>query len=426
MKQAMKRLVAKKLMTKVARLLAHRELVIVAVTGTVGKTSSKVAIAQVMAKKYNVGYTEDSYNSEIGLPLSIFGLKVPDRLGDVRVWRKIFREIDELIENFPHDALVLEIAEDDLALMRPFMALIHPQVAVVTGVSLAHTDQMGDIGKITSDLASLVRPAKELICNVDFAELRGKAFAGAHTRTYGMNVSADVEFTNIKRAATGYLTAELIIGGKSHKVSTGMVGRHNLASLLAAASVGVKLGIDPRDIVTALESTESVKGRMNLLPGIEGCRLIDDSYNAASPIGVLAALDTLSEFKGRKVAVLGNMNELGAKSEEAHKEVGRVAAKVADLVVVIGPDAERFLAPAAIEAGMDKATVKIFHTPYQAGHFLKSQVTKDDVVLVKGSQNRVFSEEVSRILLDPKLDPANVLVRQSDFWKRKKKKAFAL
>ncbi len=423
MKQTAKKLIIKRLTRKLRTLLEQNKLTIIAVTGTVGKTSTKVAIAQVLeVAGYKVGYTEDSYNSDIGLPLSVFGLKVPDRLGDVRSWRAIFRKIDAQIADFPYDTLVLEVAEDDLRLMKPFVELIKPSIGVVTGVSLAHTVRMGDLGKIIHDLKELMRPIPKLICNTDFSEL-GSGFKSV--ATYATTQPADVSLTGTTRTRSGKLTVKISIHGETHEVKTRLVGRHSLSALLAASAVAHELGIESATVVRTLAQISAVKGRMNLLPGVHESILIDDSYNAASPVGVFAALDTLAEMKGRRVAVLGNMNELGAKSEDAHREVGAAAAKVADLVVVIGPDAEKYLAPAAIEAGMDRSQVKVFHTPYEAGHYLKKKVTKGDVVLVKGSQNKVFAEEVSRILLDPKLKPADVLVRQSDFWKRKKKRAFA-
>lgn len=423
MKQTAKKLITKRLTRKLRTLLEKHKLTVIAVTGTVGKTSTKVAIAQVLeAGGFKVGYSEDSYNSDIGLPLSVFGLKVPDRLGDVRSWRAIFRKIDAEIENFPYDTLVLEVAEDDLALMKPFVELIKPSIGVVTGVSLAHTVRMDDIGKITHDLKQLTRSIPKLICNADFSELNTGFKPVA---TYATSKSADVSIVNTSRTNSGTLTAKLSIFGEESEVKTQLVGRHSLSALLAAAAVAHELGMDTSIVIKALTTITAVRGRMNLLPGVHESILIDDTYNAASPVGVFAALDTLAEMKGHKIAVLGNMNELGAKSEDAHREVGAAAAKVADVLVVIGPDAEKYLAPAAIEAGMDRSHVKVFHTPYEAGHYLKKKVTKGDVVLVKGSQNKVFAEEVSRILLDPKLKPADVLVRQSDFWKRKKKRAFA-
>jgi UDP-N-acetylmuramoyl-tripeptide--D-alanyl-D-alanine ligase len=166
---------------------------------------------------------------------------------------------------------------------------------------------------------------------------------------------------------------------------------------------------------------------MRRLPAVNDAVLLDDSYNS-SPAAVKAALDTLQQLPARsRVAVLGSMNELGDFSADLHREIGRYAAKSQlDMLVTVGKVAGQYLAPAAIEAGMDKPKVKIFRTPYEAGHYLKKHVQANDYILVKGSQNGVFTEETSRILLAPGHHPGRELVRQSKAWKRKKKKSFGI
>jgi UDP-N-acetylmuramoyl-tripeptide--D-alanyl-D-alanine ligase len=164
---------------------------------------------------------------------------------------------------------------------------------------------------------------------------------------------------------------------------------------------------------------------MNMLKGLNGSKIIDDSYNASLET-VIAGLDTIDQLSGRKIAVLGSMNELGSHSIKSHREVGEKAAKVVDLLVTIGTPAEEHLASSAAQAGLSQEAIKVFRTPYEAGHYLKPIVKKGDIVLVKGSQDGVYSEETARILLDPSIDASAVLVRQSATWKKRKKKAFAL
>jgi UDP-N-acetylmuramoyl-tripeptide--D-alanyl-D-alanine ligase len=205
-----------------------------------------------------------------------------------------------------------------------------------------------------------------------------------------------------------------------------MVGEQNLNSLLAAAAVAYKMGEPFTKISNGLAKITSINGRMNLLKGVNGSKLIDDSYNS-SPDAVFAALDVLADFKAKsRIAVLGNMNELGEYTNKSHYKVGKAAAKVADTLIVIGKDAEVHMVSGATDAGMDPDNIKIFKTPYEAGHFLKRVVKRGDVVLIKGSQNGVFLEEATRILLDPSQKPEEVLVRQSPSWKRRKRRAFGL
>jgi UDP-N-acetylmuramoyl-tripeptide--D-alanyl-D-alanine ligase len=216
------------------------------------------------------------------------------------------------------------------------------------------------------------------------------------------------------------------LAGSKIDVKTKMIGKHNLNSLLAAAGVAQAMGMNEKDIAKGVSSIAGVNGRMKLLKGKNGSQIIDDSYNS-SPDAVISALSVLKEFNSKnKIAVLGNMNELGDESKDAHYKIGKAAANVADMLIVIGKDAEIYTVSGAKDAGMNPDNIKIFKTPYEIGHFLKRIIEKGDLVLVKGSQNGVFSEEVVRILLDPSLDAKDYVVRQSKGWKRKKRKAFGL
>jgi len=162
---------------------------------------------------------------------------------------------------------------------------------------------------------------------------------------------------------------------------------------------------------------------MQRLPGVGGSLIIDDTYNA-SPQAMKAALDTLYRLKASyKIAILGNMNELGKYSKKAHQEIGRYCdPKKIDLVITIGPDANQYLAEAAKDKGCQ---VKTFNNPYSAGKFAKSQIKENTAILVKGSQNGVFAEEAVKLLLANSAD-SNKLVRQSPEWLRKKRQAFGL
>jgi UDP-N-acetylmuramoyl-tripeptide--D-alanyl-D-alanine ligase len=192
-------------------------------------------------------------------------------------------------------------------------------------------------------------------------------------------------------------------------------------SALAAWAVAKKLGMSDDAIKKGLENIQPVAGRMQWLAGVNGSTIIDDSYNA-SPDAVKLALEALYETDApQKIAVLGNMNELGDFSKQAHEEIGALCdPKQLELVVTIGPDANAYLAPAASAQG---CKVHGFDSPYDAGKFLKPIIKKGAVVLVKGSQNKVFAEETIKSLL---ADPADVakLVRQSPDWMKIKKKAF--
>ncbi len=422
MKQIAKNVIVRQLNKKVRKLLAEHKITIIEVTGTVGKTSTKVAIGRVLSSQHSVRYSEDSYNTDIGIPLSLFDMKAPAQLWNLNSWRKIFAQIDAQISNYPYDTVVLELAEDEPVMMAKVQKILPPDITVVTEVTPAHMERMHDIKTLLHNAWKIAARGKYIFYNADSEGLRKKAYKRG-TAGYGLSYG-QVKFTNVKRNTNGFLKAKLVIGNKSKEIQTKMCGEQNLHALLAAAAVANYLEIPFTTIVKELESITPVRGRMNLLPAYNNARLIDDSYNS-SPDAALAALKTLKEFKGRKIAVLGNMNELGEQSPSEHERIGKYAADVVDLLIVVGPHAEKYLAPAAEQAGLAAENIKRFRTPYEAGHYIKSILQKGDIVLVKGSQNGVYSEEVSRILLDAKLDPSENLVRQSKDWRRKKKKAFA-
>jgi UDP-N-acetylmuramoyl-tripeptide--D-alanyl-D-alanine ligase len=195
-----------------------------------------------------------------------------------------------------------------------------------------------------------------------------------------------------------------------------------LYSALAAVACADLLGISSTDIAKGLSAIKPVPGRMQPLKGIKHSLLLDDSYNA-SPEATKAALDTLYKLKGsQKIALLGNMNELGDYSQEAHEEIGAYCdPKQLDLVVTLGPDANSFTAYKAIQKGCN---VKTVDSPYAAGKFIAQNLKDHAVILVKGSQNGVFAEEALKYLLADAADKSK-LVRQSAAWLRKKQEQFA-
>lgn len=425
MKKTTKKLIAYRLAKKVQKLLKNNEISVIAVTGSVGKTSSKVAIGKLLSAKHQVRFSEDSYNTDIGLPLSFFGIKAPSPLWDPLAWKRIFQKIDNISKHYPYDVVVLEMADDELKDMLEFQKFIKPKYSVLTGVVPVHMERMISMEKVVKDNWLIAKGAENIIYNADFEELNKLASKTKKITSFGLR-HGKIKFTNIKRNAKGYLEATLNLGKSKIPIKTQMIGKHNLSSLLAAASVADAMGMDPKIIASGIAKIPGVNGRMKLLKGINNSKIIDDSYNS-SPDAVLSALEVVKEIdSNKKYVVLGNMNELGTESKAAHYKIGKAASNVADMLVVIGKDAEVYTVEGAKDGGMNTDDIKIFKTPYEIGHFLKRLVKKGDLVLVKGSQNGVFSEEVVRILLDPSLDAKDCVVRQSKAWKRKKRKAFGL
>ncbi len=422
MKKIAREIIVRKLKKKIRKLLKKNNLKIVAITGSLGKTSAKIATAKVLSEKYKVIYSEDSYNTEIGLPLSLFGLKTPIPIWNIISWRKIFKLINSQINNYPYDIAVLEMGADKPGDIAFFTEFIKPDIGVITAIAPVHTEKFKTSKNIFEEKWLLAKASKLVIYNQDFEILSKAGERLKNAFSYGLK-GGDIRFDNIERSKEGFLKATLIITKKVYKVETKQVSKQGLYSLLVAASVANELKIKINAILEAISKIKPAKGRMNLLKGIKNSLIVDDSYNS-SPQAAIDALSTLSEFPGRKIAVLGNMNELGNFSARGHRLVGEYASEIVDSLLVIGEDAKKYLASSANKKGLDKSKIATFNNPYSAGKFLSTKIRKGDIILVKGSQNGVFSEEVIKIILSRKINPVQVLVRQSKSWLKKKKKSF--
>jgi UDP-N-acetylmuramoyl-tripeptide--D-alanyl-D-alanine ligase len=421
-KIALRRLVARQLERRVQRLIAVRQLKVVAVTGSVGKTSTKLAVASVLRQKYRVLVHEGNFNSEIGLPLSVFELDVPETLTSPLAWLKVLDRIDtKLQDDYPYDVLVLEMGADQPGDIQKFMHYITPDIGIVTAIAPVHMEQFGSLEAIAHEKMTLARGSRAVLLNEDNERVMAEAKKlGRPVQTYGVS-QGGVHFEEVRRTADMTLSGRLQLTSEAVKVQTHYIGRHSLAALAAAGAVGEELGLTPEQIKAGIESSQPFAGRMQVLAGVNESVIIDDTYNAA-PAAVVAALETLGELPGRHIAILGSMNELGSTAPRAHREVG-AAAKGVDMLLTIGDNAGKYIAGGAAEAGLAASKIHTFSSPYAAGEFIKSQLKKGDVVLAKGSQNGVFAEEAVALLLANPVDRAK-LVRQEPEWQRRKQDQF--
>jgi UDP-N-acetylmuramoyl-tripeptide--D-alanyl-D-alanine ligase len=219
----------------------------------------------------------------------------------------------------------------------------------------------------------------------------------------------------IPRGISFYIT----IGGASFPVIIeGVFGKNHIYASLIALSVAHALNLNILNAIGALKNYEVPKGRMNLLKGEKNTLIIDDTYNA-SPFAVLSALHTLKDIKskGRKIAVLGDMLELGRHTDEAHKSIGKVASENADILIVVGPRSQ-FIKNGAIESGMQEENIHEFSNSTIVGGFLKTFLQEGDIILVKGSQGVRMERAVGEIIADKK-NKSNLLVRQEKEWLNK-------
>ncbi len=418
-KAIIRRAVAAKLEARVKRLIEIRKPLVVGITGSVGKTTTKLAVAKVLEAKYKVLAHEGNYNTELGLPLSIFGLEVPTQLGNPVSWLRIFSKIDRRIANYPYDALVLELAADKPGEIGQFMKYLRPDIGIITAIAPAHIEGFKSIEGVLEEKWKLAVGSKKVLLNAEDKRLMlGKGELEA-VETYGLNEGDYYLKTLILDEKTGF-KGLLKLKNTGVKVETKLVAKHSLYGVVAAAAVGEIAGVSAEQIKTQIEQIAPFAGRMNPLPGKNGSLILDDTYNS-SPQAVIAALDTLYQFKGRKIAVLGNMNELGGFTEEGHRLVGKHSGRV-DLLVTIGRQAEDWIAHEAAKL-IDTDKIKIFLSPYDAGKYLVGELKAGDTVLVKGSQNGVFAEEAVALMLQNTADRAK-LVRQSPTWQKKKRLQF--
>lgn len=415
-------LVAQLLDYFVHRTLARHDVKVVAVTGSIGKTSAKVAISQLLATR-NTVYIEDSnHNSDRTIRLNFFGLPFPAGNRALIVWIPVMWQVYKRSQNFPYDVVVLEMAESRHASLTPFIKALKPTLGVVTGVSPVHLKYFKTYERMVSAVWNLASLCDKVIYNADFDDLKLQVNAG-QASTYGIT-HGSVRMKGIKSGKNGLLQATLVIGKESAQIQTSMVARQSLYAIAAAASVAHELGWTMKQIVSGLKAVQPVKGRMKPLVASNGALLLDDSFNA-SPTAVFAALRTLGSYKGHKIAVLGSMNELSESAASAHQKVGIAAASVADELIVVGEVASKYLAPAAVKAGMDPAKVHSFDKANQAGDCLRRVIQSDSTVLFKGSQGDIYIEEAIKFVMKHPELASETLVRQGGSWSRRKVGFFA-
>jgi UDP-N-acetylmuramoyl-tripeptide--D-alanyl-D-alanine ligase len=415
MKKLARSLVAAVLGYQVRRLQTKNQIKVIGVVGSIGKTSTKLAIASVLKDSFRVKYQEGNYNDLVTVPLVFFGQELTG-LFNPMTWLSVFwRNQKVLGKAYPYDVVVVELGSDGPGQIERFKSFLKLEIGVITAITPEHMAFFDSLDEVAKEELAISQFSSLILANKDLCEDKYLKQAG-QVLTYGLGAGADYELDvgNGRMSVSG--GGQQLFYTKDEELS-----KPELYSLLAAVSVAYKLGIKPDDIQKSLKNIQPVPGRMRKLAGINGSTIIDDSYNA-SPEAVKLALDTLYKMTvSQRIAVLGNMNELGSYSERAHTEIGNYCSPTQlDLVVTIGSDANKYLAKAAELKG---CKVQRFDSPYQAAEFIKPLVKSGAAILVKGSQNGVFAEEVTKSLLANPADQSK-LVRQTPEWLKAKQKAF--
>lgn len=351
-------------------------LPVVGITGSVGKSSTKELAAAILGTRLRVLKSPKSYNNEFGLPLSVLMIR-PET-----------------------DVAILEMGTFGPGELAALSAIARQTIAVVTNVGHSHLERMGSqagIARAKGELVAALPPGGVAVLNGDDPLVRGMAaLTAARVITYGLGEHCDLRATDIVDHGLAGVTFTLRYAGESRTLERApLLGVHSVYTALAAAGTGIAVGLDFDAIARGLRDPHTPI-RLVIAPGPRGSRIIDDSYNS-SPASTLAALAILAGVPAaRRLAVLGDMLELGSYEEEGHRTVGRRAAEVADVLLTIGPRA-RLIADEAVRAGMAERAVYRFDRKGDVTAWLRRELTGGDVALIKGSRGLALEEVVAAL-----------------------------
>lgn len=416
MKRLMKQLVVAVLGWQVRRLQRKDgDFQTIGVVGSYGKTSSKMAIAELLETELHVRYQKGNYNDTSTVPLVFFGQTLPSLFNPL-AWLIIFIKNEMVLrqEVFPFDVVIVELGIDGPGQMEEFGKFLRLDWVLVAALGPEHMEQFDDLAQVAEEELKVQDFADRIVVNKDLCD---KELLGSLSKPY--------EEYSLEYARTLPLNSWRIRVGDEDpiRLEQAVLSKARLYSLSNAVVMGLKMGMSEQKIKQNLGKIKAVPGRMNTLDGKKGSVIIDDTYNA-SPEATILALETLYSYPAKqRIALLGNMNELGKFSEELHRQIGHACEPgKLDLVVTLGEDANKYLADQAEKAG---CKVERAETPYQAAAIIEKILKPDAVVLAKGSQNGVFAEEAVKLLLAEPNDD-RYLVRQSPSWLAKKERAFGV
>lgn len=377
-------------MKKIAKFYRQSlDIKVVGITGSVGKTSTKEMIASVLAQKYNVLKTEGNLNNEIGLPLTIFKIR------------------DE------HEVAVLEMGISEFGEMHRLSDMANPDICVITNIGLCHLENLitrdGILKAKTESFEHLAKDGIAVLNGDDDKLCDKKIVNGRPAVFYGIGREAklveseegtkrlaekNVYATDVEAIGLSGTKAVIHAGEESFAVEIPIAGEHNVYNALAAVCVARQLGLDTEEIRRGIETAQTIGGRSNLIHK-DGITIIDDCYNA-NPVSMKASIDVLAKASGRKIAVLGDMGELGSEEKQLHAMVGRhFAGRDIDALFATGELSAEIAR--AVEACSPKTSVYYFDTKEELIDRLDHYKEAGDTILVKASHFMGFSEIVKKL-----------------------------
>lgn len=349
----------------------------VGITGSVGKTTTKDMVAGVLGQKFNVLKTSGNFNNEIGLPLTIFNL-----------------------DSF-HEAAVIEMGMSGFGEISRLTSIVMPDIAIITNIGLSHIEKLGsrqNILKAKLEILDGLNRKGLVILNGDDRLLYGvKDLLSFRTVFYGMEEGLEYQAYNIKTLGENGTYFEITVSNTDYRIHVPALGIHNVYNALAAIAAGIELNIPMNKIVAGIEEFSPGKMRLNIISH-NGMKIINDAYNA-SPQSMEAALNVLKDIAGnnRKIAVLGDMLEMGDWAYNAHLDVGKFAVSAGiDHVMTVGENG-RNIAKGALEAGAASDNVLSFENNQDMADYLKNFVKSGDCILVKGSRGMKMEQIVDQL-----------------------------
>ena len=350
---------------------------VIAITGSVGKTTTKDLTCEVLSRRYTTLKSAGNLNNEIGLPLTLLGL------------------------NASHERVVLEMGLYALGEIAQLCAIARPEVGVVTNVGPTHLERLGSLERIATGKAELVQalPAEGGVAVLNFDDPLVRNMAqrmpdGVGVFSYGLATDADLWAGDVVSEGLDGIRFVLHHRREAMHVRVPLLGRHSVHTALGAAAVGLVEGMSWEEILAGLQHGDNVQLRLVSVSGVHGSVILDDTYNA-SPVSTMAALNLLEDLPGggRKIAVLGDMAELGDYADEGHRKVGCRVAGTAALLVAVGARAT-VIADEARACGMPADAVTAVETNQQAIAHLLELAQAGDIILVKGSRCMAMEEIV--------------------------------
>lgn len=353
--------------------------------------------------------------------MAFFGLRPNKNIRGRRFWVEDVPHILRLSKKYPHELVVLEISEISLTNQLDLIDVLQPTVSVLTSLAKVHASDHAE-DSITVQMQSLIGHSQSVIYNADFPSLKAVVENHPRVQSYGTAQAADYRLMAAEVGSDQLSNFVIRHDEQVWEVPSNQIGQHSGVAYSAALAVTDVLGGNISDAIAELKLLNPVRGRLNPLRGIRKGLIIDDCYNA-NAISMSAALDTLARFPAPRIAVLGSMNELGSHSAREHRAVGKRVVQSADVLIAIGDESTRYLAPAAIRAGMKPDQVHTFKSARAAGAYLKRHVAVSSTVLGKGSQDGVYTEEALLPLVVGR--DKRRLIRQTAFWRAKKDRFYA-